>query len=199
MSDLTNKISNSQKDESTNNMNEDKNLLSNVQEKDYEKIYNHNHKHLIESEKAIEEEIKGILDDELRIKRKLELQSIQQAARFLGIENEKEKNDFYNNNTKLTQDTTLSSLSTIIITMLKKKQCSSEHIFIFLKRNIEQLSERINSERLKELLPIVNEYLQTKERKEDNISKKKKKQKERKPNVNLEDNIYEYDENEYNI
>ena len=199
MSDLTNKISNSQKDESINNMNEDKNLLSNVQEKDYEKIYNHKHKHLIESEKAIEEEIKGILDDELRIKRKLELQSIQQAARFLGIENEKEKNDFYNNNTKLTQDTTLSSLSTIIITMLKKKQCSSEHIFIFLKRNIEQLSERINSERLKELLPIVNEYLQTKERKEDNISKKKKKQKERKPNVNLEDNIYEYDENEYNI
>ena len=60
MSDLTNKISNSQKDESINNMNEDKNLLSNVQEKDYEKIYNHNHKHLIESEKAIEEEIKGI-------------------------------------------------------------------------------------------------------------------------------------------
>ena len=172
MSDLTNKISNSQKDESINNMNEDKNLLSNVQEKDYEKIYNHNHKHLIESEKAIEEEIKGILDDELRIKRKLELQSIQQAARFLGIENEKEKNDFYNNNTKLTQDTTLSSLSTIIITMLKKKQCSSEHIFTFLKRNIEQLSERINSERLKELLPIVNEYLQTKERKEDNNARK---------------------------
>ena len=59
---------------------------------DYEKKYQERKKKDIAMMQEIEESVKNIKDDELRLKKKLELMQLKQAEKFINEDNEQDKN-----------------------------------------------------------------------------------------------------------
>jgi hypothetical protein len=140
---------------------------------DYEKKYQEMHKDQIKADSEIDKAVAGIKDDELRLKKKLELQNLRRAEKFLG----KDENT----------DSLVLNLEKDFITLAQKNASRineakkpSAFTFSYLKNSIELLGPQLDSERLNDLLKCIT-VIFNKKLKEENADDKKK---TKKPKLN---------------
>jgi hypothetical protein len=140
--------------------------------------------------KEIEESVKNIQDPELRLKKKLELMELKQVEKFIGADNEVEKEqkgeevdlDF---DLKTEKDyIKLAQKSAVKINQLNK---SNKNVFEFIKTSIELLLPSLNEESIENVKNAVIFLKNKKEKK----GEKKKKEEEKKEVVPKSDRFEE--------
>ena len=141
---------------------------------DYEKKYNEKHKDIIESTKEIDNAVAGIKDEQLRLKKKLELQRIKQAEKFLGSDANEAKA------TNLLVEKDFIELSNKTAAKINESKKPSKFTFSFLKNSIELLAHTLDSDKINDLLKVTT-VIFNKKLKEENANSKKK---SKKPNIN---------------
>ena len=160
------------------------------EEINYEKKYQERKKKDIAIMKEIEESVKNIQDPELRLKKKLELMELKQVEKFIGADNEVEKEqkgeevdlDF---DLKTEKDyIKLAQKSAVKINQLNK---SNKNVFEFIKTSIELLLPSLNEESIENVKNAVIFLKNKKEKK----GEKKKKEEEKKEVVPKSDRFEE--------
>ena len=141
---------------------------------DYEKKYNEKHKDIIESTKEIDNAVAGIKDEQLQNKKKLELQRIKQAEKFLGSDANEAKA------TNLLVEKDFIELSNKTAAKINESKKPSKFTFSFLKNSIELLAHTLDSDKINDLLKVTT-VIFNKKLKEENANSKKK---SKKPNIN---------------
>ena len=135
---------------------------------DYEKKYQEKKKDDIAYQKEIEESTKNIKDPELRLKKKLELQNLKQAEKFLG--EEKPKNE---------ENITLNVEKDYIVLAQKNAAKINEanklpmFTLSYLKNSIELLGPTLDSDQLNDLIKSTT-VIFNKKLKEEGVGNKKK-------------------------
>lgn len=140
---------------------------------DYEKKYNEKHKDQIASEKEIDNAVSGIKDDDLRLKKKLELQRIKQAEKFLGSEQK-------DSNVSLTVEKDFIQLANKTAARINESKKPSLFTYSYLKNSIELLGPTLDSDKINDLSKVLTVIFNKKLKEESADSKKKSK----KPNIN---------------
>ena len=150
------------------------------EEINYEKKYQERKKKDIAIMKEIEESVKNIQDPELRLKKKLELMELKQVEKFIGTDNEQEKEqkgeevdlDF---ELKTEKDyINLAQKSAVKINQMNK---SSKNVYEFIKASIELLLPSLNEESIEN---VKNAVIFLKNKKDKKVDKKKKGEEEKK-------------------
>ena len=141
----------------------------------YEKKYQERKKKDIAIMKEIEESVKNIQDPELRLKKKLELMELKRVEKFIGTDNDQEKDqkdleevdlDF---ELKTEKDyINLAQKSAVKINQANK---SNESVYEFLKASIEILLPTLNEESIEKVKTAI---IFLKNKKEKKGEKKKK-------------------------
>ena len=150
----------------------------------YEKKYQERKKKDIAIMKEIEESVKNIQDPELRLKKKLELMELKRVEKFIGTDNDQEKDqkdleevdlDF---ELKTEKDyINLAQKSAVKINQANK---SNESVYEFLKASIEILLPTLNEESIEKVKTAI---IFLKNKKEKKGEKKKKGNEEEKKEV----------------
>lgn len=137
---------------------------------DYEKLYNERNKDSLEFRKEIEEAVAGIKDDDLRLKKMLELERIKQAEKFMGMEAEnKEKVK------KLEKDyIRLAQRSCAKINVAEKPRAFT---FTYMKNCFDDLLDILPYEKVNELAKIISIVFNKK------LKEEGKKKKSNKPTI----------------
>ena len=167
----------------------------NKREKDeinYEKKYQERKKKDIAIMKEIEESVKNIQDPELRLKKKLELMELKRVEKFIGTDNDQEKDqkdleevdlDF---ELKTEKDyINLAQKSAVKINQANK---SNESVYEFLKASIEILLPTLDSDTIEK---VKTAMIFLKNKKEKKGEKKKKGNEEEKKEVVPKSDRYE--------
>ncbi len=150
------------------------------EEINYEKKYQERKKKDIAIMKEIEESVKNIQDPELRLKKKLELMELKQVEKFIGTDNEQDKEqkgeevdlDF---ELKTEKDyINLAQKSAVKINQMNK---SSKNVYEFIKASIELLLPSLNEESIEN---VKNAVIFLKNKKDKKVDKKKKGEEEKK-------------------
>ena len=150
----------------------------------YEKKYQERKKKDIAIMKEIEESVKNIQDPELRLKKKLELMELKRVEKFIGTDNDQEKEqknveevdlDF---ELKTEKDyINLAQKSAVKINQANK---SNESVYEFLKASIEILLPTLNEESIEKVKTAI---IFLKNKKDKKGEKKKKGNEEEKKEV----------------
>ena len=158
----------------------------------YEKKYQERKKKDIAIMKEIEESVKNIQDPELRLKKKLELMELKRVEKFIGTDNDQEKDqkdleevdlDF---ELKTEKDyINLAQKSAVKINQANK---SNESVYEFLKASIEILLPTLNEESIEKVKTAI---IFLKNKKEKKGEKKKKGNEEEKKVVVPKSDRYE--------
>ena len=158
----------------------------------YEKKYQERKKKDIAIMKEIEESVKNIQDPELRLKKKLELMELKRVEKFIGTDNDQEKDqkdleevdlDF---ELKTEKDyINLAQKSAVKINQANK---SNESVYEFLKASIEILLPTLNEESIEKVKTAI---IFLKNKKEKKGEKKKKGNEEEKKEVVPKSDRYE--------
>ena len=154
------------------------------EEINYEKKYQERKKKDIAIMKEIEESVKNIQDPELRLKKKIELMELKQVEKFIGGDNDQDKDqkeveevdlDFA---LKTEKDyINLAQKSAVKINQANK---SNESVYEFIKASVELLLPSLNEESIEN---IKNAIIFLKNKKEKKGEKKKKGKEEEKKEV----------------
>jgi hypothetical protein len=134
---------------------------------DYEKKYLERHKDDIEKQKEIEKAIEGIKDKDLKLQKKLELENIKRAEKFLG-KDEKKGNEYLNVEKDYID---LAQKNAAKINSVNKPL---QYTFSYLKQTIDTLLPNLTSEQINELNKIIN-IIFNKKLKDEGFGKKKDK------------------------
>ena len=112
---------------------------------DYEELYQKKHKDQIENEKEIEKAVEGIKDKDLKLKKKLELQNIKRAEKFLGKEKEEE-------NLPLNVEKDFIDLAIKNTNKIKDSNKPQVFTFSYLKNTLELLCPTLESYQISDLI-----------------------------------------------
>ena len=135
---------------------------------DYEKKYQEKKKDDIAYQKEIEESTKNIKDPELRLKKKLELQNLKQAEKFLGVE--KPKNE---ENITLNVEKDFIALAQKNAAKINEANKLPMFTLSYLKNSIELLGNTLDSDQLNDLIKSTT-VIFNKKLKEEGVGNKKK-------------------------
>ena len=124
------------------------------------------HKDQIKADSEIDKAVAGIKDDELRLKKKLELQNLRRAEKFLG----KDENT---DNLVLNLEKDFITLAQKNASRINEAKKPSAFTFSYLKNSIELLGPQLDSEKLNDLLKCIT-VIFNKKLKEENADDKKK-------------------------
>jgi hypothetical protein len=134
---------------------------------DYEKLYQKKHKEQIEDDKEIEKAVEGIKDKDLKLKKKLELQNIKRAEKFLGKAKEEE-------NLPLNVEKDFIDLAIKNTNKIKDSNKPQVFTFSYLKNTLELLCPTLESYQISDLIKVAN-VIYNKKLKEEGFGKKKNK------------------------
>ena len=140
---------------------------------DYEKKYIEKNKDIIESKKEIEKAVAGIKDEELKVKKTLELQRIKQAEKFLG-------KDIQESNLPLSLEKDFIDLAKQNAIKINDAKKPSAFTFSYLKNTLELLAPTLDSDKISDLNKLLTVTFNKKLKEENAGSKSKSK----KPNIN---------------
>ena len=134
---------------------------------DYEELYQKKHKDQIENEKEIEKAVEGIKDKDLKLKKKLELQNIKRAEKFLGKEKEEE-------NLPLNVEKDFIDLAIKNTNKIKDANKPQMFTLSYLKNTLELLCPTLESHQISDLIKVAN-VIYNKKLNEEGFGKKKDK------------------------
>ena len=145
---------------------------------DYEKKYYERNKEKIEAKKEIMKAVEGIKDEQLRVKKILELERLQQAAEFMSVEEEEE------NKKKVMQlEKDFIQLAQKSCALINEANKPNAFTFSYLKCCFDSLLVNLNAEKISDLLKIIKIVFNKKLKEEGNKKKSKK------PNVKFGKNV----------
>lgn len=145
---------------------------------DYEKKYYERNKEKIEAKKEIMKAVEGIKDEQLRVKKILELERLQQAAEFMSVEEEEE------NKKKVMQlEKDFIQLAQKSCALINEANKPNAFTFSYLKCCLDSLLGNLNAEKISDLLKIIKIVFNKKLKEEGNKKKSKK------PNVKFGKNV----------
>ena len=144
-------------------------------EVDYEKKYQERKKKDIAMMKEIEESVKNIKDDELRLKKKLELMQLKQAEKFMG-EDDKEikegKEEEIDLTFELKTEKDFINLAQKSVVKINKASKSNKNAYDFIKNTLELLLPTLNEDNIQNITNAVK-FLKNKVEKKDKNKKEK--------------------------
>ena len=159
---------------------QEQSIKSKENEIDYEKKYQERKKKDIAIMKEIEESVKNIKDDELRLKKKLELMQLKQAEKFLNEDNEQDKDikeEEVDLNFDLKTEKDYIKLAQKSVVKINKASKTNKNAYDFIQKTIEMLLPTISEEHIQNVTNAIK-FLKNKVEKKDKNKKEKKEEKE---------------------
>ena len=157
---------------------------------DYEKKYQERKKKDIAMMQEIEESVKNIKDDELRLKKKLELMQLKQAEKFINEDNDQDKNvkeEQIDLTFDLKTEKDYIKLAQKSVVKINKASKSNKNAYDFILNTIEILLPTLSEDHMQNVTNAIK-FLKNKVDKKD---KNKKEKVEEKPVVTKSDRFEE--------
>ena len=157
---------------------------------DYEKKYQERKKKDIAMMQEIEESVKNIKDDELRLKKKLELMQLKQAEKFINEDNDQDKNvkeEQIDLTFDLKTEKDYIKLAQKSVVKINKASKSNKNAYDFILNTIELLLPTLSEDHMQNVTNAIK-FLKNKVDKKD---KNKKEKVEEKPVVTKSDRFEE--------
>ena len=149
---------------------------------EYEKKYQARKKKDIAVMKEIEESVKNIEDPELRLKKKLELMRLKQVEKFMGEDNEQDKDqklEEINLDFELKTEKDYINLAQKSAAKINQANKSNTNVYEFIKANMELLLPTLSEELIENVKNAVIFLKNKKDKKGDKKQKGKEKEKEK--------------------
>ena len=149
---------------------------------EYEKKYQARKKKDIAVMKEIEESVKNIEDPELRLKKKLELMRLKQVEKFMGEDNEQDKDqklEEINLDFELKTEKDYINLAQKSAAKINQANKSNINVYEFIKANMELLLPTLSEELIENVKNAVIFLKNKKDKKGDKKQKGKEKEKEK--------------------
>ena len=149
---------------------------------EYEKKYQARKKKDIAVMKEIEESVKNIEDPELRLKKKLELMRLKQVEKFMGEDNEQDKDqklEEINLDFELKTEKDYINLAQKSAAKINQANKSNANVYEFIKANMELLLPTLSEELIENVKNAVIFLKNKKDKKGDKKQKGKEKEKEK--------------------
>ena len=142
---------------------------------DYEKKYQERKKKDIAMMQEIEESVKNIKDDELRLKKKLELMQLKQAEKFINEDNEQDKNvkeEQIDLSFELKTEKDYIKLAQKSVVKINKASKSNKNAYDFILNTIEILLPTLSEDHMQNVTNAIK-FLKNKVEKKDKNKKEK--------------------------
>ena len=142
---------------------------------DYEKKYQERKKKDIAMMQEIEESVKNIKDDELRLKKKLELMQLKQAEKFINEDNEQDKNvkeEQIDLSFDLKTEKDYIKLAQKSVVKINKASKSNKNAYDFILNTIEILLPTLSEDHMQNVTNAIK-FLKNKVEKKDKNKKEK--------------------------
>ena len=142
---------------------------------DYEKKYQERKKKDIAMMQEIEESVKNIKDDELRLKKKLELMQLKQAEKFINEDNEQDKNvkeEQIDLSFDLKTEKDYIKLAQKSVVKINKASKSNKNAYDFILNTIEILLPTLSEDHMQNVTNAIK-FLKNKVDKKDKNKKEK--------------------------
>lgn len=142
---------------------------------DYEKKYQERKKKDIAMMQEIEESVKNIKDDELRLKKKLELMQLKQAEKFINEDNEQDKNvkeEQIDLSFELKTEKDYIKLAQKSVVKINKASKSNKNAYDFILNTIEILLPTLSEDHMQNVTNAIK-FLKNKVDKKDKNKKEK--------------------------
>ena len=142
---------------------------------DYEKKYQERKKKDIAMMQEIEESVKNIKDDELRLKKKLELMQLKQAEKFINEDNEQDKNvkeEQIDLSFELKTEKDYIKLAQKSVVKINKASKSNKNAYDFILNTIELLLPTLSEDHMQNVTNAIK-FLKNKVDKKDKNKKEK--------------------------
>ena len=149
---------------------------------EYEKKYQARKKKDIAVMKEIEESVKNIEDPELRLKKKLELMRLKQVEKFMGEDNEQDKDqklEEINLDFELKTEKDYINLAQKSAAKINQANKSNANVYEFIKANMELLLPTLSEDLIENVKNAVIFLKNKKDKKGDKKQKGKEKEKEK--------------------
>ena len=149
---------------------------------EYEKKYQARKKKDIAVMKEIEESVKNIEDPELRLKKKLELMRLKQVEKFMGEDNEQDKDqklEEINLDFELKTEKDYINLAQKSAAKINQANKSNANVYEFIKANMELLLPTLSKDLIENVKNAVIFLKNKKDKKGDKKQKGKEKEKEK--------------------
>ena len=149
---------------------------------EYEKKYQARKKKDIAVMKEIEESVKNIEDPELRLKKKLELMRLKQVEKFMGEDNEQDKDqklEEINLDFELKTEKDYINLAQKSAAKINQANKSNTNVYEFIKANMELLLPTLSEELIENVKNAVIFLKNKKDKKGNKKQKGKEKEKEK--------------------
>ena len=149
---------------------------------EYEKKYQARKKKDIAVMKEIEESVKNIEDPELRLKKKLELMRLKQVEKFMGEDNEQDKDqklEEINLDFELKTEKDYINLAQKSAAKINQANKSNTNVYEFIKANMELLLPTLSEDLIENVKNAVIFLKNKKDKKGDKKQKGKEKEKEK--------------------
>ena len=142
---------------------------------DYEKKYQERKKKDIAMMQEIEESVKNIKDDELRLKKKLELMQLKQAEKFINEDNDQDKNvkeEQIDLSFDLKTEKDYIKLAQKSVVKINKASKSNKNAYDFILNTIEILLPTLSEDHMQNVTNAIK-FLKNKVEKKDKNKKEK--------------------------
>ena len=142
---------------------------------DYEKKYQERKKKDIAMMQEIEESVKNIKDDELRLKKKLELMQLKQAEKFINEDNDQDKNvkeEQIDLSFDLKTEKDYIKLAQKSVVKINKASKSNKNAYDFILNTIELLLPKLSEDHMQNVTNAIK-FLKNKVDKKDKNKKEK--------------------------
>ena len=142
---------------------------------DYEKKYQERKKKDIAMMQEIEESVKNIKDDELRLKKKLELMQLKQAEKFINEDNDQDKNvkeEQIDLSFDLKTEKDYIKLAQKSVVKINKASKSNKNAYDFILNTIELLLPTLSEDHMQNVTNAIK-FLKNKVDKKDKNKKEK--------------------------
>ena len=142
---------------------------------DYEKKYQERKKKDIAMMQEIEESVKNIKDDELRLKKKLELMQLKQAEKFINEDNDQDKNvkeEQIDLSFDLKTEKDYIKLAQKSVVKINKASKSNKNAYDFILNTIELLLPTLSEDHMQNVTNAIK-FLKNKVEKKDKNKKEK--------------------------
>ena len=142
---------------------------------DYEKKYQERKKKDIAMMQEIEESVKNIKDDELRLKKKLELMQLKQAEKFINEDNDQDKNvkeEQIDLSFDLKTEKDYIKLAQKSVVKINKASKSNKNAYDFILNTIEILLPTLSEDHMQNVTNAIK-FLKNKDEKKDKNKKEK--------------------------
>jgi len=134
---------------------------------DYEKKYNEKNSRIIQDRKEVEEEVKDIKDEQLKIKKRLEIEEVKRIKRAFGV------NDV-NDDKALEVEKDFVDLAKINVAKIKAAKKPEAYTYTYLYNEIDLLCPDLSSDKINDLKSLITTIFNKKLKEEGGKTNKKK-------------------------